>query len=293
MMNMKMHLLNLLPDRLYVPLVFFVRYRRFPNLRKPVRWADKIQWLKLNGHMERFAQYADKYTVRAYVEEKIGAQHLIPLIGAWDTFDEIPFDELPGQFVLKVTHGCGYNFICKDKSKLDLGMLRAKITGWQQEDFYKQEREPQYKDSPRKIVCEQYLADPRTGDLPDYKFYCVKGEPKVAQVDTDRFTDHKSAFLEIDTWKPIDYMYIATFEVPSDLPPKPRNLLHMLDIARKLSADFPFVRVDLYSVGDKVYFGELTFTPGSGWVDFRPVSGEIRFGQMIDINDYKLAAGKV
>ncbi|HKU18732.1 MAG TPA: ATP-grasp fold amidoligase family protein [Candidatus Saccharimonadales bacterium] len=283
---MRARTIDLLPDKVYVPLVFYKRNKRFPNLRNPQRLSDKVQWLKLNGNMERFAPFADKYTVRAFIEQKIGAQYLVPLLGVWDNFDDIPFAKLPEQFVLKVTHGCGYNYICKDKAKIDMLALKAKITGWQQEDFYKQEREPQYKPCVPRIICEAYLEDPTTKDLPDYKIYCAKGEPKAVQVDTDRFVDHKSALLGLN-WELLDYVRVTTFDGIQTLPKKPDNLPEMLQIARKLSENFPFVRVDLYSIGDKVYFGELTFTPGSGWVSLQPVSGEIEFAQMIDLAAYK------
>lgn len=286
--TIKRRLMDWLPDSIYVPLIFYKINKRFPDLRNPKRWTDKIQWLKLHGNMEQFAPYADKYTVRSYIENTIGADYLIPLLGAWDRFDDIPFETLPKKFVLKVTHGCGYNYICKDKSTIDMSVLKKMITGWQQEDFYKQERELQYKPCVPRIICEEYLEDGATGDLPDYKFYCSKGEPKIIQVDTDRFVDHKSDLLGLD-WKPLEYVRVATYGAAGELPKKPRTLAKMIEIARRLSEDFPFVRVDLYSINNKIYFGELTFTPGSGWVTLEPVSGEIEFGTMIDLNAYNVA----
>jgi hypothetical protein len=279
------HVIGWLPDRVYVPLIFYKVNRRFPDLRSPQRWTDKIQWLKLYGDMERFAPYADKYTVRSYVEKTIGSEYLIPVIGVWDRFDDISFSTLPKQFVLKVTHGCGYNYICKDKSTIDMQALRNIITGWQQEEFYKQEREPQYKPCVPRIICEEYLEDNKTGDLPDYKFYCDKGEPKIIQVDTNRFVDHNSNLFDLN-WKPLDYVRVATYAAAGALPQKPDNLSEMLNVAGQLAKEFPFVRVDLYSINNKVYFGELTFTPGSGWVTLEPVSGDVEFGKMIDLNAY-------
>ncbi|HWZ65823.1 MAG TPA: ATP-grasp fold amidoligase family protein [Patescibacteria group bacterium] len=283
--KLRQQIYDSLPDWLYVPLLFFKINKRFPNLRNPQRWSDKLQWLKLYGNLEQFALYADKYTARAYVEEKIGAQYLVPLLGVWDNFDDIPFDDLPKQFVLKVTHGCGYNYICKDKSTIDLPKLKVRITGWQKEDFYKQERELQYKPCVPRIICEVYLEDSATKDLPDYKIYCAKGQPKVIQVDNDRFVDHRSELLDL-SWKRLDYVRVSNFGEIKNLPKKPKTLPTMLQIARELSADFPYVRVDLYSIGDKIYFGELTFTPGSGAVNIRPVSGDVEFGKLIDLAAY-------
>jgi hypothetical protein len=282
---LRKQIVDVLPDWLYVPLIFYKINRRFPNLHNPQRWSDKVQWLKLYGHLERFALYADKYTVRAYVEEKIGAQYLVPLLGVWDKFDDIRFDVLPKQFVLKVTHGCGYNYICKDKSTINMPELKAQITGWQHENFYKQARERQYKPCVPRIICESYLEDSITKDLPDYKIYCAKGQPKAIQLVTDRFVDQKAEFLDLG-WKPLGYVRVSNFGEIKKLPKKPIKLPEMLKIARELSADFPYVRVDLYLIDDKVYFGELTFTPGSGWTDLQPASGDVEFGKLIDLSSY-------
>ncbi|HSX33741.1 MAG TPA: ATP-grasp fold amidoligase family protein [Candidatus Saccharimonadales bacterium] len=277
-----------LPDKVYIRILVYRALKRLPNIKNPQRFSDKIQWLKLHGRLERFAPYADKYTVRKFVESTIGAKHLIPLIGVWDNFDDIPFNALPERFVLKVTHGCGYNYICKDKSQVDRDKLKALIDGWLREDFYKLERESQYSVGQPRVICERYLED-ESGQLRDYKFYCVKGQPTIVQLDTDRFTEHKSLLVGLD-WQPVTFVQAGTFGLADNSTfKKPKQLPKMLELARKLSRDFPFVRVDLYEVGNRVYFGELTFTPGSGLVDLQPVSGDIELGKMIDLSAYSLS----
>lgn len=277
-------LLSYLPDKPFTYLFYFKYKHRFVPLKDPKKFTEKIAWLKMFGNLERFAPYADKFTVRSYIEYKIGSEYLIPMIGVWDNVNDIPFDSLPNQFVLKVTHGCGYNYICKDKSKIDPEEVRRLLNGWMHENFYKQEREPQYKFCVPKIIGEKYLED-ETGSLRDYKFWCAKGEPKIVQVDTDRFTDHKSDLFDT-SWKRLDYVQATTFSGTEHAIKKPKNLPQMLQVARELSEKFPFVRVDLYSVNNKIYFGELTFTPGSGIVDMDSDDGELEIGKLVDINAY-------
>lgn len=275
---------GLLPDGPYVYLQFFLIRKEIPRLRHPVTYSQKINWLKLHGHLESYATYADKYTVRSYVEDRVGAEYLVPLIGAWDRFEDIPFDALPTSFVLKATHGCEYNYICKDKATIDLSALKAQVNLWLQENYYKSEREPQYKLCVPKIICEEYLED-EGGELKDYKITCTNGEPKIIQVDVDRFTNHKSYMLNID-WSPLSYASSATYPGIGLPGRRPENLQKMLSLARELAHGFPFVRVDLYSVRNKLYFGELTFTPSSGFATFSPASGDIELGKLIHIEDY-------
>ena len=273
-----------LPDNIYVRLYYFKNKRELLHLKDPKKFTQKIQWLKLHGNLEQLAAYADKYTVRPYIEQTVGKEYLVPLIGMWENFDDIPFETLPDRFVLKATHGCNYNFICKDKSKINLDELRTTVNQWMSENFYEQERETQYKDCEPRIICETYLED-ETGGLRDYKIWCSKGKPVLVQVDSDRFTDHKSDIFDTK-WKKMDQFSTATFGVVSDPIKKPKNLSEMLQVATKLSQAFPFVRVDLYTVDGKIYVGELTFTPGSGMVTFETEAADIELGDFIDLNAY-------
>jgi len=276
--------ISMLPDKPYLYLLFYRSLGEPLSLKNPQRFTHKIQWLKLNGRLERFAPFADKYTVRGYIEKKISAQHLIPLIGVWDSVEDIPFEMLPNQFVLKLTKGCGYNYICKDLSTADINNIKRTLRQWMKEDFYSQERERQYKPGKQRIIAETYMED-EFGGLRDYKIHCVQGVPRYVQVDTDRFTDHKSQILHTN-WEDASSLNPSSFSEATTLPQKPSTLDEMLKIAAVLSADFPYVRVDLYSVKNKIYFGELTFTPGSGIVKL-PIKADMEFGEMIDLEAYK------
>ena len=274
-----------IPDKYFVTALYLKLNKRLPNFKNPVTFTEKIQWLKVYGRMERYAEYADKYTVRGYVSRTIGEDYLVPLVGAWDSFDEIPFDTLPRQFVLKVSHGCGYNVICKDKSALDMAALRIKINGWLNENFYTVLRETQYKTCRPKIICEAYMED-ETGSLRDYKIWCAKGMPTLVQVDTDRFTSHKSDIFD-PRWNKLDNLSSPTFGLLDRPIGEPEKLSEMLYVARQLSKKIPFVRVDLYCVNNKIYVGELTFTPGSGFTQFGSRAPDIQLGTLIDLTLYK------
>jgi hypothetical protein len=279
-----LRVMRFLPDKPYVYIFFWVRTGRFLHLKDMTYFTMKVQWLKLHGHLERFAPFADKYTVREYVERTIGSQYLVPLIGVWDSFDDIPFDELPDRFVLKVSNGCEYNIICKDKSAIDKDTLKTKIQAWQREDYYRLEREAQYKPARPRILCEQYLED-ESGGLRDYKFHCSKGKVYYVQIDADRFGDHKEDMRDV-RWRKLPCRPShGLLELGASLP-RPKNFDEMLRVVTKLAAPFPYVRVDLYTAQDKIYFGELTFTPGSGTVILAPEEWEVKFGDLIDLDAY-------
>ncbi len=284
MARAKQYLLNLIPDRLFVFALYYKYQHKVLHLRRPRTYTEFIQWMKIYGGLERYTKLVDKYEVREYVADKIGEQYLIPLLGVYTSFDEIDFDSLPNQFVLKGTHGCGYNLIVSDKSKLDRAAAKADFDRWMSENFYVFERERQYKDVTPRIVCEEYLED-ETGGLRDYKFYCGAGEPKLIQVDTDRFINHRSELMDPATWTPFKTVQCGTFELLDTSMPRPAKLDEMMGLVRTLAADFPFVRVDLYVSGSRIYFGELTFTPGSGIVTFNPVeSGDAEFARILGVN---------
>ena len=274
-------LYRLIPSKPFLAMTYRRVHGRWPDLKNPKRLTEIVVWLKLYGHLEQFAKYADKYTVREYVARKIGEKHLIPLIGVWERYEDIPFETLPDRFVLKASHGCEWNYICPDKSAIDHKALKARFDLWTSENFYYQERETEYRDCKPRIVCEQYMED-ATGGLSDYKFYCSNGEPRMVQVDTERFIEHKSVLMD-PQWRISKSVQCSTFAVqPAQ---KPAQFEQMKTLARALSKDFPFVRVDLYAVGSEIYFGELTFTPGSGIVVFGPPeSGDEAFGRIVNID---------
>ena len=232
------------------------------DLENPKTFNEKIQWLKLYDSTPLKTQLADKYLVREWVKEKIGEQYLIPLLGVWDHFDDIDFDQLPDQFVLKANHGSGWNIIVKDKSKFDVEDARQKFKAWLNYNFaFRYGFELQYLNIPPKIIAEQYMAD-LDGDIYDYRFFCFSDGPKYVWLDIGSGTpDHKRNIYDL-TWKLQDYH--VTWPPIEPSPEKPSALEEMISLAKRLSEGLVFARVDFYFVGGRIYFGEMTFTPQSG-----------------------------
>jgi hypothetical protein len=259
---------------------FAYKQRHLPNLKCPKTFNEKIQVLKLTCRDPRLPTLVDKHAVRGFVASRIGAEFLIPLIGCYQNASEIDFNSLPEQFALKANHGSGWNIICMDKSELDWPAAVDKMDRWLRMNFHRIGREWAYCSVPRRIVCEELITD-ENGNLPnDYKFFCFDGVPRFIQVDLDRFSGHSRNLYDTD-WKllPLEFEYPAG---PKDHS-APSNLREMLQIAAKLSAGFPFVRVDLYSETGRTYFGEMTFYPEKGLGRFRPRSYDRIFGDFLDL----------
>jgi hypothetical protein len=224
----------------------------------------------------------DKFKVREYVVQKQLGHLLNTIFGVYDRFEEIPFGDLPDRFVLKANHGSGWNLICKDKRRLNLESARRLIDGWLRSNYYQYGREWAYKDIRPRIICEQYLENEEFGELIDYKFYCYGGVPEVIFVCSGRFSPGGVRYDAYD----MGWTKIPAFKgkpaAGLDLP-KPMDFEVMRDIARKLSEGFPFVRVDLYSVKGRIYFGELTFYPDNGTVPFTPEHYNRFFGDFFKL----------
>lgn len=252
------------------------------NLKNPQTFNEKIQWLKLYYCPKNplVIQCADKYLVRKYIKEKGYEQYLNRLIGVWDSVDEINWDELPNKFALKCNHGCGYNIICDDKSKLNIAEAELKLRTWMASDFSLVNAEPHYSKIPRKIICEKYIENESgKGLLPaDYKIHCFHGEPKVVAYYIERDINIKRSFYDVD-W---NIMEIGKEKhgIKSD---KPVCLEEMLEVSRELSKDFPYVRMDFYVKNNQPIFGEFTFTPAGGRADFFSEEGDILLGQMLNL----------
>jgi len=274
-------LLSFLSDKAYSVVQYVYKQRRFPDLKNPRTFNEKIQWLKLNCRDPRLTSLVDKYEVRRYVESKVGAKHLIPLLGVYENPSEIEFHKLPARFVLKATHGSGWNILCRDQAQLDVPAARITMTKWQATNFYRVGREWAYLAVPPRILCEEMITDAHDNPPPDYKFFCFHGKPCFIQVDLDRFSGHRRNMYDSE-WQllPLEFEYPSE---PNQVPP-PANLSEMLQIAARLSEDFPFVRVDLYSVLGKVYFGELTFYPEKGVGRFRPAAYDRVVGDCLDLS---------
>lgn len=242
------------------------------NLEHPRLFSEKIQWLKLYGNNILYTRLADKYEVRKWVADKIGEEHLIPLLGAWQSFDEINFEELPKEFVLKCTHGSACNLVVTDKTKIDITKEKKKFDFWMSLNYaFVDGFELQYRDIPPRIIAEKYIEVQGMHDLPDYKIHCFSGEPKFVQVISNREIAPQTYYYNLD-WDKIDFSS-GTYPVSTGNVARPPQLDKMIDVARSLCHDIPYVRVDLYLPDDKrILFGEMTFTPASGALLWQPES---------------------
>ena len=253
------------------------------NLENPKTFNEKLQWLKLYYHDPLMTKCADKYLVREYIKETIGEEYLIPLIGVWNKVEDIDFDSLPNQFVLKVNWGSGQNIIVKDKSQLNIEEAKNQLRYWMlpTSNHYYYSYEWAYKNIKPKIICEKYI-EQTDGNLFDYKIFCFNGEPKYIQVDIDRFTNHKRCFYDIN-WNKLNFKTHILFEFYADEVKKPDNLNKMLSFCRILSKQFNHVRVDFYTIDNKLYFGELTFYHGNGIEQFSIEEWDYKFGELLKL----------
>ena len=252
-----------------------------PNIDNPRSFNEKMQWLKLYNEDPLLTKCADKYLVREYVKEKIGEEYLIPLLGVWDSPDDIDFDKLPNQFVLKVNWGSGQNIIVKDKAKLDIEETKTKLREWlsPHSNHYYYSFEWSYKNIKPKIIAEQFIQQ-LNNDLYDYKFFSYRGKVKNLFVVSDRFNKKYFDFYDTDWNKlPFERVYHNS---PNGII-KPQNLDRMISLAETLSKDFPFARVDFYDLENKIYFGEITFYPGNGMEAFEPVEWDYKLGEMLTL----------
>ena len=279
---LKKGVFKILPDKQYIVLDYFLVKKEFPNLKNPQTFSDKIQWIKVYGNLKNISNYADKYTVRDYVAKTIGPRYLVPLLGVYEKFDDIPFDKFPNKFILKISNGSGNNFICKDKRKLNLKDLKKTVNKWMSVNYYYEHREIQYLPCVSRIVCEEYLEDGNE-EIKDFKFFCKNGEPQMVEVYSDVQTSPKVDMVDLNWKKQNVSMHFSNST--KDLK-KPKQISEMLSIVKKLSKKFPFVRVDLYLCNNKVYFGELTFTPGNGMYIIKPVEADLSLGSLIDLSSF-------
>ena len=228
----------------------------------PLSYTEKAQLEKLNGVDSLKTMLTDKYLVREWVKNQLGTEeYLIPLLGVWDRFSDIDFDSLPTRFVLKTNHGSGTNLIIHDKNKLNKLAAKMMFNDWMQMDYgYVSGLELHYSGIQRKIICEKYIEN-KGGDLYDYKFICFHGKPYYVWVDTDRFTNHTRYTYDMN-WHLQDWQF--GYPINKEGIEKPENFDQMVDIVKILCKGFEHVRVDLYNVNGKIYFGEMTFTSGSG-----------------------------
>lgn len=287
MNNKVAKILGLIPDSLYLHLRYYMHTKKKLNLRNPKRFNEKLQWLKLYNRRPEYTVMVDKYLVRDYIKDKIGEQYLIPLLGAWDRVEDIDFNALPDKFVIKCNHNSGDGmYICTDKSKMDIEKVKANLKRGLEQDYYLCDREWPYKNVPRKIVAEEYLDDGSGRGINDYKVFNFNGEPYIIQVDFDRFIEHKKNIYTTD-WKLCNFSFNYPSHPEIEIP-KPENLDEMLELSKKLSQGNPYMRTDFYSVNEKLYFGELTFFPATGYGKFEPDDIDFELGEKIILPNKKI-----
>lgn len=275
----------LLPDKLYLSIRYRLLIGHKLNWSNPQSFTEKIQWLKIYDYRKEYSYIVDKRLVKQMIADKIGQQYVIPTLAVYDTVDDIEWESLPQQFVLKTTHGggsCGV-VVCKDKEKFDISKARTKLSESMSGVAGKEFREKPYYNVERKIIVEKYI-EPSDGELKDYKFFCSKGKVICFKVDFGRFVEHHANYYDIEgNLLPFgeiglepDYSHIEKF---------PSNLDKMLDVASILSREYKFNRVDLYNVDGQIYFGELTFYPGGGLVPLTSNDWDIKIGNQIDLSN--------
>lgn len=273
---------NWMKDEQYIKIAFKILMGKSLNLNNPQTYSEKLQWIKLHDRRPEYTMMVDKYAVKEYVARTIGEQYVIPTLGVWNHFDDINFNMLPKQFVLKCTHDSGGLVICKDKKKLNKEKAKRKIEECLKHNFYYGQREWPYKNVPHRIIAEAYMEDTKTKELRDYKFFAFNGDVKALFIATDRGSKEETKFDFFDA----DYNHLPfTNGHPNAdaLPEKPACFEKMKELASKLSEGIPQVRVDLYEVDGKVYFGEMTFFHWSGFKPFEPELWDYKFGEWIKL----------
>ncbi len=275
-----MGLTQWMSDEQFLKKEYFLQMGKKLNLNDPKTFNEKLQWLKIHNRKPEYTTMVDKYAAKQYVADRIGERYIIPTLGVWEHFDDIDFDNLPNQFVLKCTHDSGGIIICRDKSKLDKKAAKKKLEYYLRRKYYYIHREWPYKNVKPRIIAEKYMTNGNGEDLNDYKLMCFNGKVKTTFVCSNRFSKDglKVTFYDTD-WRrmPFERHYPAS-KTEID---KPQTYEEMITLAEKLAFGIPFVRVDFYEINGNIYFGELTFFPGSGYEEFTPEEWDKTLGDWI------------
>lgn len=283
MKNLIKKLLRILPDKWYIQIQYFYHFHRFANLKNPRTFNEKLQWLKLHDHNPLYTTLVDKYAVKKWVADKIGEQYIIPTLGVWQKAEDIDFDKLPNQFVLKCNHSGGGNvIICRDKAKLNKQATIQKLALQLKNNNYWYGREWPYKNVQPCIIAEKYMEESKSKGLYDYKFLCFNGKAHYVEVHRGRFTSkYSQTFYDMNgQFQPFNnkgYQIVETKPLSQEI------LVRFQPLVNKLAAGLRHVRIDFYYVNDQPYFGEITFFDGSGYVPFTPIDWDKKLGDLIRI----------
>jgi len=273
---------RLIPDKPYLKLVYRIRMGKKLDLKNPQTFSEKLQWLKLHDRKPIYTTMVDKYEAKKYVAERVGEQYIIPTLGVWNHFDEIDFDKLPDQFVLKCTHDSGGLVIVRDKKKFDRRAAKKKIEGSLKRNFYWKGREWPYKNVEPRIIAEKYIEDPN-GSLRDYKFFCFDNDILFMYV-SEGLDNHETArisFFNLEGEQlPLKRLDYKSFDCALQLPPGFHN---MKTVTRKLAKaiNTPFIRIDMYCIQERVFYSEITFTPCGGMMPLDPPEWDAMLGEKL------------
>ena len=276
------HLDSFISDKTYLELLYRRVFDKKLDLEHPKSFNEKLQWLKLFNQDPLYTTLVDKYAVKDYVADRVkdGSLNIIPTLGVWNRFDDIDFDKLPEKFVLKTTHDSGSVCICSNRKSFDFKRAKRILTKSLNHNYFFNDREWPYKDVPRRIIGEQYMVDESGTELKDYKFFCFNGMPKFMFIATDRPVDTRFDYFDID----FNHLPFTQGFPNSDKEiKKPKGWATMIEIAKKLSENIPHVRIDLYDINGKIYFGEYTFFHNSGFVPFDPEEWDSTIGDYLDL----------
>lgn len=281
--KLAVHLLHqiapILPDRFFLKVLFRLKMGYKLNLDNPQTFSEKLQWLKLYNHKPEYTTMVDKAAVKEYVAKIIGEEYIIPTLGVWDRFEDIDFDTLPNQFVMKCTHNSGNVIICKDKHTLNKKNAQKRLSSALKKNYYTRSKEWPYKNIKPRIIAEILITD-SNNELNDYKFLCFNGVPKVMFIASERQTGVKFDYYDMN----FNHLpFTQGGPNSSTKHNRPSQMETMINIATALSKDIPHVRVDLYCVDNKVYFGELTFFDSSGMATFDPPEWDLKLGEWIEL----------
>ena len=277
---------RLIPDRIYLQIVYFKHFRRFINFNSPKTFNEKIQWLKLNYRNEEDTKLVDKYRVKQYITKLIGEEYVIPTLGVWKNVDDIDFKSLPEKFVLKCNNDSGGIVICKNKKDFDEAKAKGFLKERLKNNGYWYGREWPYKNVEPCIIAEKYMEDSSSKDLKDYKFFCFNGSMKFFNIDIDRFIEHRANYYDRNG----NFLPFGKTYCPPDYTKKiemPKNLDKMIELAETISHNTVLSRIDFYEIDRQVYFGEITFYPGSGFSPFTDEKWDYKLGDMIDLPNIK------
>ena len=278
----KLGVFNYMSDEKYLKKKWWSIYRKKLDLKNPKTYNEKIQWLKLYDRNPKYTQLVDKYEVKKYIADVIGEEYIIPTIGIYNKFNEIDFKKLPNQFVIKTTHNSGGVIICKNKSEFDIVTARHKINQLLKCNYYYYGREWPYKNVKPRIIIEKYMEDTIVKNIRDYKFFCFDGKVKIFYISDCSHTANQKIIFYDDKFNelPISRTDYKKFDIK---PKKPVNFEKMLELSKRLSMGIPHVRVDWYEIDGNIYFGEMTFYTGSGWIPFTKEIYDIELGNYIEL----------